>query len=103
RMAYISEDPSRNSSSQVNIQAAIYCHNGEFTAENFWTIPISGRVNVYGSICQATAGSLGVFNHGHGLLNGFYYSIRHDPRFLVMGPPNFPFSTKYRLLSWWEN
>lgn len=103
RMAYITQDPHRNSSSQVNIQAAIYCHNGEFTAENFWTIPISGRVNLYGSVCQGTAGSLGVFNHGHGLQNGFFYSIRHDPRFMAMGPPNFPFSTKYRLVAWWEN
>ena len=103
RMAYITEDPSRNASSQVNIQAAIYCQNGEFTAENFWTIPISGRVNLYGSICQGTAGSLGIFNAGHGLTHGFLYSIRHDPRFLVNGPPNFPFSLKYRLLAWWEN
>jgi len=103
RMAYITEDHHRNASSQVNIQAAIYTHNGEFTAEDFWTIPISGRVNLYGSICQATAGSLGVFNHGHGLLHGFFYSIRHDTRFLVMGPPHFPYSTKYRLVAWWEN
>ena len=103
RMAYITKDPSRNASSQVNIQAAIYCHTGELTAEDFWSIPISGRVNLFGSVCQGTAGSLGVFNFGSGLQNGFYYSLRHDPRFLVMGPPNFPFSTKYRLVAWWEN
>jgi hypothetical protein len=103
RMAYITKDNTRNPSSNLSIQAAIYCHDGEFTAEDFWSIPISGRVSLYGSICQSTAGSLGVFSAGSGLLNGFYYSIRHDARFLVMGPPNFPFSTKYRLIAWWEN
>jgi hypothetical protein len=103
RMAYITKDASRNSSTVLNIQAAIYCHDGEFTAQDFWTIPISGRVNLYGSITQQTAGSLGLFSSGSGLLNGFFYSIRHDPRFLKKGPPQFPFSSKFRLVAWWEN
>lgn len=103
RMGYITKDNTRNMSSVLNVQAAIYCHNGEFTAEDFWSIPKSGRVNLYGSITQKTAGSLGVFSSSSGLLNGFFYSIRHDARFLEDGPPEFPFSPKYRLVAWWEN
>jgi hypothetical protein len=104
RMGYISKTlATGNINKVINIEAAIYTHNGEFTAEDFWTIPPSGRVNLYGSLTQKTAGSLGVFNPGVGLLNGYFYSIRHDDRFLGMGPPGFPFSTKYRLVSWWEN
>ena len=103
RMGYITKDLTRNSSSVLNIQAAIYCHNGEFTAEDFWTIPKSGRVSLYGSITQKTAGSLGVFSFSSGLLNGYFYSIRHDARFLSVGPPAFPFSSKLKLIAWWEN
>jgi hypothetical protein len=102
RMSYITRDNSRNPVSVLTIEAAIYCHTGEFTAEDFWLITKSGRVSLYGSLCQASAGSLGVFNSG-GLCNGMYYSIRHDDRFLNSGPPSYPFSTKYRLASWWEN
>jgi len=102
RMGYITKDMTRNASSMINIQAAIYCHNGEFTAEDFWTIPISGRVNLFGGVTQKTAGSLGVFGSG-GIQHGFFYSIRHDPRFLSNAPPSFPFSSKFRLVAWWEN
>lgn len=102
RMSYITKDNTRNASSVLNVQAAIYCHSGEFTAEEFWNIGIHGRVNLFGSLTQNSAGSLGVFNSS-GLIHGMYYSIRHDPRFLSSGPPSFPFSTKYRLVSWWEN
>jgi hypothetical protein len=104
RMGYISQTLATGTTTKViNIEAAIYCHDGEFTAQNFWSIPPSGRVSLYGSLTQKTAGSLGVFNPSTGLTHGFFYSIRHDDRFLGIGPPAFPFSTKYRLVSWWEN
>jgi hypothetical protein len=102
RMGYITRDNTRTTSSVLNIQAAIYCHDGEFTAQEFWQIGKHGRVSLFGSLTQKTAGSLGVFSSS-GLQNGFYYSIRHDTRFLSLGPPAFPFSTKFRLVAWWEN
>ena len=102
RMAYITRDNSRNTSSLVTIHGAVFCQNGELTAEDFWAIPKSGRVTLTGSLVQKSAGSLGVFGGG-GLQNGMYYSIRHDPRFLLGGPPKFPMSDKYELVSWWEN
>jgi hypothetical protein len=103
RMGYISRDDTRNPSSVLNIQAAIYCHTGEFTAQDFWNIGIHGRVNLYGSLTQKTAGSLGVFSFGSGLIHGMYYSVRHDSRFLAISPPHFPFSKRLRLVAWWEN
>jgi hypothetical protein len=102
RMGYITKDNSRTVASNLQIQAAIYCHTGEFTAEDFWSIGKHGRVSLFGSMTQKTAGSLGVFSSS-GLQHGFYYSIRHDARFLTLGPPAFPFSTKFRLMAWWEN
>jgi len=102
RMGYITKDPARTTSSVLYVQAAIYCHNGEFTAEEFWNIPKSGSVNLYGSLCQKTAGSLGVFT-GAGLQNGMFYHITHDPRMVTGGPPQFPYSGNLRLVAWWEN
>lgn len=98
---YISRDDTRNSSSVVNIDASVYCHNGELTAYQFWQIGVHGRVSLFGGVTQKTAGSLGVFSSS-GITHGFFYSIRHDARFLTTAPPQFPSSTKYELLSWWE-
>jgi hypothetical protein len=105
RMTYITEDLTRNASSVVNIQAVVYCQNGELTAEHFWSIPTSGRVNLFGGVTQVTAGSLGLNNPGPPvvMLNGFAYSIRNDPRFDTKQPPYFPYSDSYELISWWEN
>lgn len=105
RMAYITEDDSRSASSVVNIQATVYCQTGELTAQNFWNLPVSGRVNLFGGVTQATAGSLGLFNPGPPLqfLNGFAYSIHNDPRFTTQQPPYFPYSDSFEMVSWWEN
>ncbi len=99
---YITRDDTRNTSSVFNIDAAVYCFNGELTAQDFWQIGKHGRVDLFGGVTQKTAGSLGVFNGG-GLLHGMYYSVHHDPRFLRASPPGYPVSDKYELLSWWEN
>jgi hypothetical protein len=105
RMAYITQDNTRNASSQLNIQAAVYCQNGELTAENFWNIPVSGSVNLFGGVTQISAGSLGVFNPGPPLqfLNGFSYRIHNDARFDSLQPPSYPYSDSYELVSWWED
>ena len=100
--AYITRDDTRTTSSVVNIQALVYCYNGELTAQDFWLIGKSGRVNLFGGVTQKTAGSLGVFNGG-GLQNGMFYTIHHDARFLFTAPPSYPVSDKYELVSWWEN
>jgi hypothetical protein len=102
RMAYITRDVTRTPASVLNIDAAIYCHTGEFTAESFWLAGLHGRVSLFGGVTQATAGSLGTFS-GSGISTGFYYSIRHDTRFLSTQPPSFPSSDKYKLVTWWEN
>jgi len=104
RMAYITQDLSRTSGSLVNIQACVYCQRGELAAQNFWNIPISGRVNLFGGVTQNTAGSLGISAAGPPitLLGGFSYSIRNDPRFVTKQPPFFPASDSYELVTWWE-
>jgi hypothetical protein len=108
RMAYISQDNTRNANSVLNIDAAIYCQTGELTAENFWNLGTSntpkghGRVSLFGGVTQNSAGSLGVFGSS-GLTSGFFYSIRWDSRFGANAPPFFPSTANYVLVSWWEN
>ena len=102
KSVYISKDLTRTTASIFDIQAAVYCQTGELTAESFWTIPKSGRVNLFGGVTQATAGSLGVFNSS-GLTNGMFYTVRHDARYNFTTPPAYPLSSKYELISWWEN
>ena len=105
RMAYIARDDTRNPSTVLNIQASVYCQDGELAAEDYWDIPVSGRVNLFVGVTQKTAGALGVFNPGPPVtfLSGYVYSIRNDPRFEKNQPPMFPYSDSYELVSWWEN
>ena len=105
RMAYITQDLTRSSSSSLNIQACVYCARGELAAQNFWSIPVSGRVNLFGGVTQNTAGNLAVFGVGPpvALLSGYSYIIKNDPRFATKQPPFFPTSDSYELVSWWEN
>jgi len=102
RMSYLTKDLSRTSASVVNIQAAIYTHDGVFAAEEYNTIPVSGRINLFGALAMAASTSTGKITGGV-LTNGFLKSIRHDPRYLASAPPAFPFSNKMELVSWWEN
>jgi hypothetical protein len=102
RMVYIRRDDARTSASVLTIEAAIYAHEGEFAAERYWEPGIHGRVSLFGGVTQATAGSMGVFSAA-GLVSGFAYSIRYDPRFQSVQPPAFPSSDKYKLVGWWEN
>jgi hypothetical protein len=102
RMTYIATNGIvRTPASQVNIQAAIYCHNGVLAAEDYSSIPVSGRINLFGGTTMSASTSTGRISGGV-LTNGFLKSFRFDPRFLTQAPPMFPFSDKYELVSWWE-
>ena len=85
----------------MNIQAAIYTHLGVFAVENYDTVPVSGRINLFGALSMNASTSTGRISGGS-LINGMLKSIRHDPRFLTKAPPSFPVSDKYELVSWWE-
>lgn len=102
RMTYVATTGiARNSSSQTNIEAAIYCQNGVFAAENYSTLPLSGRLNLFGGAVMNASTSFGVMSGGV-LTHGFLKSFRYDSRFLTQSPPAFPFANKYELVSWWE-
>lgn len=109
RMAYVATSDLvtgnpivRNASSVVDIQAAVYCHEGVFAAEDYDSVPVSGRINLFGSLTMCASTATGKISGGV-LVNGFLKSIRYDYRFLSSAPPSYPVSNKYELIAWWEN
>jgi hypothetical protein len=102
RMCYVSINGSRTSASILNIQAAVYTHEGVFAAQAYDSIGLHGRINLFGALAMCASTATGKITGGV-LSNGFLKSIRHDPRYLTSAPPKFPFSDKYELVSWWEN
>ena len=103
RMCYIATTGfSRNSSSEVYVDAAIYCQNGVLGVENYNTVAPSGRFNLYGGVAINAATVFGTFS-GNRLLSGMIRSIRFDRRFSATSPPAFPFANKMRVKSWWQN
>jgi hypothetical protein len=111
RMAYVTTfDPvtglriPRTSASVLNIQAAIYTHEGTFAAERYndAALGLVGRINQFGSLAMAASTSTGTMGAGGVISNGFLKTIRHDPRYDELAPPGFPASDSFILVSWWE-
>jgi len=92
--------------SDVNINAAIYCQDGSFTAENYKTRILSGTINLIGGITQKKRGAVGTFSSSHGIptpKSGFdEKDYKYDSRLLRMVPPYFPSTDTFKILSWLE-
>ncbi len=101
RMAYITKDLTRTPASVLNIQAAIYTQRGVFAAEDYSTIPLSGRIKLFGALAMGASTSTGKMESGV-LAHGFFKSISTDQRYLKTSPPMFPRSGNYDLVAWWE-
>jgi hypothetical protein len=105
RMAYVTtEDPvtgnwyPRNSSSVINIQAAIYTQNGTFAAQDFLIAPNQGRINLFGALSMSASTSTGTMGGG-----GFRKTIAQDYRYAKIAPPRFPKTdSPYQVVAWWE-
>jgi hypothetical protein len=88
------------------IQAAIFTRDGSFTAENYSSRGLSGKLQVLGSIVQETRGAVGQFA-GSNLTSGFYKRYVYDPRLEdpAYRPPYFPgyYVKTYAITNWWES
>lgn len=82
------------------IEAALYAQNGAFQCyyQSKSSYTNLGRVHVYGSISNNRLGSTcdptGTY--------GYSADYRFDTRFASVGPPAFPATGSYRILSWYE-
>jgi len=85
----------------VYMQAALYTQNGEIGVENIFGLPtwFLGNVYAFGNEV-AFRGAAFRTTSNQGFNNGWVYN---DPRLKFQGPPMFPVSTRYQLVSWWES
>jgi hypothetical protein len=89
--------------SDVNINGCLFAVTGSFTAQNYSSRPVAGRLTVIGSIAQAGRGHVGTVSPWTGsVTHGFSKSYYYDPRLKYMSPPYFPSIKEPRLVSWWE-
>ncbi len=90
----------------VNIQAAIYCETGSFTAENYQNRGNSGSIYLYGGMTQYTRGAVGQFSTDWWgntyVTDGFSKRYRYDDRLMLSSPPVFPGTGELEVVSWFE-
>ncbi len=84
----------------VYCQAALYTQNGQIGVENIFGLPTYylGSVYFFGNEV-ANRGAAFRTTSNQGFDNGWVYN---DPRLKFQGPPLFPVSNTYQLVSWWE-
>lgn len=85
----------------INIEAAIYCHEGGFGAQNYNNRGVDGAINLYGGIVQNTRKAVSTFS-GKSISSGFSKNYRYDERFENKWPPFYPCGRAYRILSWFD-
>ncbi len=88
--------------SDINICASIYCEEGGFTAENYNSRPVSGKINLIGGIIQQKRGAVGTFISGGTVTHGFSKNYKYDSRLLRLVPPYFPSTNTFKIISWLE-
>jgi hypothetical protein len=96
---YVTENAANND--HIHIQACIMATNGSFTAENYGSRPVSGYLNMTGSIVQKERGAVGTFSGGS-IITGFSKRYQFDSRLHNLSPPNYPYIKSLRLIAWWE-
>ncbi len=91
-----------NNSDGINIDAAIYCQEGGFGAEDYDTRPFSHYINLLGGITQNKRQAVGTFG-GYSGNTGFNKRYRYDQRLWdKLAPPYYPHTEKPTILSWLE-
>ena len=84
----------------INITAAMYT-NQSFEAEDLFSRPKGGHINLYGSLTQNQDGYTGVIS-GKSLTHGYNLNYNYDWRFSTSAPPLFPLTDRIQILKWWE-
>jgi len=88
-------------SSDININASIYCQDGGFGAQNYSTRGNCGNINLVGGIIQKTRAAVGTIGT-YGISSGFNKRYRYDSRLMFKAPPKYPNTGSYEILSWYE-
>jgi len=95
----------KENSEDININAAIYCETGGFTAENYGTRDPAGSINLIGGITQEHREKVGEFTVSGStktIVSGFSRNYKYDNRLQRMVPPYFPNTNTFKIVSWLE-
>jgi hypothetical protein len=101
---YVADNAANNSNCQID--GCIFTRTGSLIAENYNTRPVSGTLQIRGSIVQEQRGAVGTFAGStitHGFSKRYYYDDRlSDPNFR---PPYYPgfYQKTYSINNWWES
>lgn len=85
----------------VVIDASIFCAQGGVMAENLNHIGDHGSLFITGGVVAAKE-ELVVKIDTFGNFKGFRKHVVYDERFLLTGPPEFPVTESYEIVSWYE-
>jgi hypothetical protein len=89
----------------INIQAAIFCQDGGFGAEDYndqnsnWGS--RGNINLLGGVSQSWRQPVGTFS-GETVKTGYAKKYSYDKRLASKSPPFFPGTSFFRMVSWYE-
>ena len=83
------------------VDGSIFCAQGGVMAENINAITDHGTFSVTGGVVAAKE-ELIVKIENDGTFKGFKKHVVYDERFLLTGPPEFPVTDKYEIVSWYE-
>jgi len=94
---------STNNGNDMIIQASCFSRSGGFTAENYGSRGVEGRIQLLGGIQQNRRGAVGTFSGSPPTLNnGFLKNYLYDARLMYDAPPFFPTTGNYEIISWFE-
>ncbi len=97
----VADNPANNT--DVEINAAIFCEKEGFMAENYASRPVAGQIKLLGGISQKKRQYVGTFNPWTGsMVSGFNKRYVYDERLMLIGPPKFPGTDSYEIISWYE-
>jgi len=88
-------------SSDINIDATIFCKNGGFGAQNYSSRGVDGYINLLGGIIQYQRQAVGTTSGGY-ITSGFLKRYKYDDRFMTESPPSFPTTNSFEIVSWYE-
>ncbi len=90
-----------DNTTNIKIQACIYCEDGGFGAENYNGRSVDGDINLLGGITQNIRGAVGTYSGGS-INHGFSKRYRYDKRLGTMFPPFYPVCGGFTIISWKE-
>jgi hypothetical protein len=85
----------------VTIHGTMFCNKGGLSVENYNKIGYCGAIRLTGGLIESQSQATGVWS-GSSVTSGYNERFTYDPRFMIDGPPAFPATGSYEILSWLE-